>query len=356
MASRRIYRIGAYVPSALGHFAAKLEPEPDDPPFSAEQASGTTLWSPVQDEGKEGLQRMLLHPANADLLALLAGRPEAKVDLRLREVGHAGDVDVVAMLRDPHSGDRILLLVDCEAAGLTKPSRLRAQYVRALRNSRSFLSNASFSGPTPDPVVVLLASWRPFMELPKVEHRPGWQGDAVPAPHWWGYVPFRVGDEEYVVFGRWYALDGDRRVRAVQQRASDWFDRELKVLLPPSLPMRRIDFRIDLGKGSGLSFYLDRGPFRARLRVAAPKHRRALLPEDKEDFHVRRIRSLRNAAYATNWAPTGWEFLGETIDEGCPGLVWRWQESKNQPRIGWGVASDEAERFAITMKMYIAGI
>jgi len=350
-----VHQIDGYVPTDNGQWAAKLAPLSQDAEIRGSHTTGTTLWSPWHDEGKEGLQRALLHPANADLLRLLAERPQARVDCCVRAIGAAGDVDVMALLGDQDSGDRTLLLVDCEPVGATKPSRLRAQYVRALRNARALLSNVSFGDPQPTVSLVLLCAWRPGIDRPDVEHRPGWQGEELPRPIIWGYVPFRHDDAEHALFGRWVHLDANRWARQVEERARSWFSSELKTLPASGRPLRRIDFRLDLGKGSGLVFLLDRGPFRARLQVPSAKHRRAMLEEGREDYRVRRIRSLRRAAYGSSWAPTGWTFLGETVEEGVPGLVWQWTQAEAPRRIDWVTANDEAERFAITMKMFVGG-
>ncbi|MBW2527653.1 MAG: hypothetical protein JRI23_25955 [Deltaproteobacteria bacterium] len=350
-----VYQIDRYVPTGSGHWAAKLDPLRGESTIEEAEISGTTLWSPYFDEGEEGLQRALLHPANAHLLRLLADRPDARLDCRMRAIGTAADVDVMAVLEDPETGRRTLLLVDCEPVGATKPSRLRAQYVRSLRAARALASNLCFGEPQPSLSLVVLAAWRPGIDRPTVTHRPAWRGDELVRPAVWGYLPFRCGETEYAMFGRWVHLDANRWARQVEARCRSWLATELKTLAASSRPLRRIDFRLDLGKGSGLVFLLDRGPLRARLQVPSPKHRRAMLSEGREDYQVRRIRSLREAAYGSHWAPTGWSFLGETVEDGSPWLHWQWTPADAPTRVDWGTAASEAERFAITMKMFIAG-
>ena len=177
----------------------------------------------------------------------------------------------------------------------------------------------------------------------------------MPRPAIWGYLPFCHDGTEHVLFGRWVNLDANRFARQVEERCRRWLSRERRTLAESSRPLRRIEFHLDLGKGSLLVFLLDRGPFRARLCLPSSKHRRAMLAESREDYQVRRIRSLRDAAYRSRWAPTGWAFLGETVEQGSPWLTWAWTQADAPSRIDWVTANSEAERFAITMKMFIAG-
>lgn len=355
MGRRRVFRVSDYLPSNRGHWAARLEPAPEEFVFHPHRAEGTSLWSGIHDEGVEGLRRALLHPANLELIQLLAGQPYPRLDWAMAEIGGSTEIDVAALLRDPNAGKAQLLLATCEPAGTTKPSVLRALYVRALRNSRAVLENLYLPPPDPEPTIALLAPWRGGMARPEAGHRPGWRDESLPRPEWWGYVPFRVDDAEYVLFGPWAELDGRWDLNELERRSNGWLHGEFKRTRPPNRPFRSVEFRVDLGKGSALVFLLDRGPFRARLRLLSPKHRRAMLPPGKEDFHVFRVRNIRDASYQGRWAPTGWEFVGETVEQGCPWLTWRWTKSRDSTPIDGVTASAEAEHFAITLKMFIAG-
>ncbi|MBI4701056.1 MAG: hypothetical protein HY744_07850 [Deltaproteobacteria bacterium] len=355
MSAKRTFRIAGYLPSSGGGFAAKLEPAAAHPSASVRETGSTTLWSGIHDEAQEGLVRALSHPANAELLGLLCGRAQARPLWCARELGGSGELDLCAALTDPESGERLLLLVQSEPAGATKQSSLRVQYVQALRVARAVLGNLCFPGPSPEPVLVLMAGWRPWLRPPLALHMPAWEGNAVPRPCWWGYLPFTTAGAEHVLLGRWEALDADGWARQVEERGREWMRTELRAMHVASRPLRTIEYGVDLGPESTLVFLLDRGPFRARLRVTAPKHRRALLPPEREDHFVRRIRTLRHAAYEGKWAPTGWKFLGETIEKGCPWLNWLWVKPAVAARVDWVTAEAEAETFAITMKMYLAG-
>jgi len=188
------------------------------------------------------------------------------------------------------------------------------------------------------------------MTRPSTPYPPQWEEVAVPQPVWWGFLPFAIEGTEYVAFGPWHELDDDARLREVYRRNAEYFYQRLPTLPIADRPLRTIEFPADLGPGSMLVFWLDRGPFRARLRVPAAKHRRALAKPGKDDRHARRIRRIRDASYEGRWLPSGWRFLGENIEQGCPWLSWQWTESDGTNRMGWTTAQREAEQFATAME------
>jgi len=352
MSGASVFRLAGYLPTGGGQYAAHLQAaELGD----LKGMGSTTLWSDIQDEGKAGLRRALLEPANLQLLSLLVGEPCAAIEQAMVLPGGAEGLDAALVLSLAERQRRLLLLADCEPVGATKPSKLRLQCARAHRACRALINAWQFEPPAPEPRLLLLAPWRPAMDPPQIRHRPAWDGTAVPRPTWWGYLPMMQGDDELVAFARWRVLDAEPWARRIEAQNSSWLKSEAGRQLPASGAMRTIEFAVDLGEPSMLTFLLDRGPFRARLRVPAVKHRRALLDPRREDAATHRLRHLRDAVYEGRWGPTGWAFAGEIVESGTTSFGWRWTRESPQARTDWVVANSEAETFAITLKMFLAG-
>jgi hypothetical protein len=281
-------------------------------------------WSKDADESRTDIAAALGYPANRKVLLMLAGVPDdSTVEWAIREVGSAGAMDMVAMVRNS-SGGNVLLLLDCMGAQAS-PARLREQMAQAVRNALSTLSKATFGDFPSWTKLVVLSGWRQGVPVPtEANPLPALQRELailekVPEPQVWGYVPFvrsTRDDELFVAFGRWEEFEDE-----------PWTSMSSELVAVPWTDWEPVSVE-DWGKGATVELEQHRGHVRVSLRIKSSAHK-ASMKKDRHGSRVaNRVRALRAACYSGHFNVGAGRFVGETIEGGIPRLHWDWTEGQ----------------------------
>jgi hypothetical protein len=318
----RIFQLQGFV-LAQGRHVARLRYCPDmESPTSPIKRSA--LWSRAE-ESRSDIAAALALPANHRILLALAGVPDdSEVEWTMREIGSAGAMDLVALVRRA-SGGHVLLLVDCVGTR-TSPARLREQMAQAVRTSLSTLAKVTLADRQPWPKLVVLSGWRRGVPIPtEARPLPALQREpavleTVPEPQLWGHVAFvrsSCPEELFVAVGLW----------------NDFEEPPWTSLSPQAVAVpwqHWVPVPVDgLGKGALVELEKHRGRVRVSLRLKSSAHK-ASLKQDKHGSHVaRRVRALRAACYSGHLHVGSGRFVGETIEDGIPRLHWDWAEGQS---------------------------
>jgi len=329
-----IFQLQGFV-LAQGRHVARLRVCPDIEVEGAE-LKRSALWSRAE-EGRSDIAAALALPANHRILFVLAGVPDdSEVEWTMREIGSAGAMDLVALVRRSSGGDTLLML-DCVGTR-TSPARLREQMAQAVRTALSTLAKVSLTDRKPWSKLVVLSGWRRGVPVPtEAKPLPALQRepavlDTVPDPQVWGHVAFVRADrpeELYVAFGLWREFE-----------ESPWTSLPREVVAVPWQHWEPV--AIDgYGKGALVELEKHGGRVRVSLRVRSSAHK-ASLKQDKHGSLVgRRVRALRASCYAGHFHVGLGRFVGETIEDGIPRLHWDWVEGHSP---GSEAARDEVIR------------
>lgn len=291
------FRIGPEHRCHRHHYCTELQRESKLSPEQMQHAKRTSRWA----EGNGGtnetdLQRALL--CNHDVLRALAGvRSDAACRWAIREVGGAGDLDVVALFDDA------FLLVDCKNSAPAMSGGLEDQQDQALRIAIAALSNITTEHALRGVHLVLLAGWRD-LELPTLNGPlPGWlpAGSTtvrrVPAPTWWGLVPLALPDgSEHLVMGPWGEL-GAKLPRDLATSAKTSATEPVRILLGRELILQLRPGHME-------------APLCGAIRIPAKVWGSAY------------VQQLREAAYASRLDDASWRFVGESNEKGNVRLWW----------------------------------
>ncbi len=317
----RIFQLQGFV-LAQGRHVARLRYCPDLE-LDAGQIKRSALWSRAE-ETRSDIAAALALPANHRILLTLAGVPDdCEVEWTMREIGSAGAMDLVALVRRA-SGGHVLLLVDCVGTR-TSPARLREQMAQAVRTALSTLAKVTLADRQPWTKLVVLSGWRRGVPIPtEAKPLPALQREpavleTVPDPQLWGHVAFaRVScpEELFVAVGRWAEFE-----------ETPWITLSTEAAAVPWQHWTPVP--IDgLGKGAFVELEQHRGRVRVSLRLKSSAHK-ASLKQDKHGSHVaRRVRALRAACYSGHLQVGVGRFVGETIEDGIPRLHWDWVEGQ----------------------------
>lgn len=301
-----------------GRHVARLRACGDD-----ERPVGTpkrsTLWSRA-DDGRTGLVGALALPRNKRVLFALAGVPDdSKVELTVRDVGGASNMDLVALIGRA-SGGRVLLMVACSPAE-TSPAKLREQMAQSVRSALATLASFELAERATWMRLVVLAGWRRGVPIPTdakplpALQRAGDILEPVPEPQLWGVVPYVYPsrpNDVFVSFGRWADFEGDWHGIERERVAVSWTSW-------PPLPAPGFgEAEVELEEHGGR--------VRVSLRLKSSAHKASMKLDRHVNTVVRRIRSLRNACYSGHADVGSGRFVGETIEDGIPRLHWEWVE------------------------------
>jgi hypothetical protein len=276
-------------------------------------------WSKDAEESRSDIAAALAFPANRSALLMLAGVPDdSKIDWAIREVGSAGAMDMVSLVRNSSGGD-VLLLLDCMGAQAS-PARLREQMAQAVRNALSTLSKATFGNYPSWTKLVVLSGWRQGVPEPtEANPLPALQRelailDPVPEPQLWGYVPF-VGvrdDELFVAFGRWHEFEEE-----------PWLSMPTELVPVPWESWDPVSIQ-GWGKGAAVELEQHRGHVRVSLRIKSSEHKASMKKDRHGSIIANRVRALRSSCYSGHFIVGAGRFVGETIEGGVPRLHWDW--------------------------------
>jgi hypothetical protein len=316
----RIFRLTGFELSE-GQHAARLRLTDEDVPDGNIQRS--ELWSRVE-EGRSELGAALALLSNKQLLFTLGGAPfDSKLQWVIREVGGAGAMDLVALIKRK-SGGAALLMVDCMGTNAS-PAKLREHVAQSVRQSLSTLAKITLTDRPSWTRLVVLAGWRRSVPIPtEAKPLPALQRapailETVPEPLVWGYVPFVYAgrDEIHIAVGSWAEFD-----------EGPWGELREDDVVP--LPWQRwgpVEIT-DWGKGAVVELEQHRDTVRVSLRLRSSAHK-ASLKKDRHGSRVaNRVRALRTACYSGHMRFGAGRFVGETIEDGVPRLHWDWPDGQ----------------------------
>lgn len=306
MAPFRLFRIDGHELALGGQRCARLRLWSGEVP-RLDSAHWSHLWgnggNVASWYGEAGLQRALANPNNRELVELIAG--STKLRAVLREVGDGGGCDLAIFHEQDHATR--LTLVDCKGAADTKR---KAQLVQAHRIVLATVPNLWTEPPLRSVRLVMLAPWRPAEPPDSARARPRWHGDANIdfEAEWWGYVPFRCGEEEYVYFGGWSELSASPELRALHQRRT-------AARIETVQPGRNIAIH-----GLLLETHRIGGVVRGTLRISAKDYASAMGTTTKAKSTAAAV--FIECRSAGGLRSGTWQYIGETNDKGFVRLVW----------------------------------